>query len=172
MHSQLIPKRRASRWMVVAAIAVVLAAGCRQADGPIPVPIEEQPNKVQDIGGDLRGIARGDAGAPGDLLADLDGLDGTPRPASLMRNLSTAIADSLRGASLNDAQAQEVARLLFVLTTAEELNARQIEEMSGELQRALTAAGASEAAAGAAAESAAALQEAITLNRERWYHLF
>ena len=172
MQSQLSPVRRGSRWIVVAAMAAVLVAGCRQADGPIPVPIDEQPNKVEDIGGDLRGIARGEADAPGDLLADLDGLDGTPRPASLLRDLSSAVTDSVRGTSLSDAQAQEVARLLFVLTTAEELNARQIEEMSGELQRALMAAGAPESAAAAAAGSAAALQEAITLNRERWYHLF
>jgi hypothetical protein len=157
---------------VLTLVVVCTAAGCRQADGPIPTPIDEQPNKIEDIGHDLQNIARGDAEAEGDLLDDLEGLDGTPRPQSLVRALSAATADAVRGASLADAQAQEVARLLFIVMTAEELNARQIEQFTGDLRTALTGAGADEATATRAAESGSALQEAITLNRKRWYHMF
>jgi hypothetical protein len=171
MNSQTRPMGRAG--LCVAVLLVGLSvAGCRQAEGPIPTPVDEQPNKIYDIGRDLQNIARGEAQASQDLLDDLNGLDGTPRPAPLVRDLSTATADAVAGASLADAQAQEIARLLFIALTAEELNAQQIEQVAGDLRAALAGSGADDAQAARVATAATTLQDAITLNRKRWYHMF
>jgi hypothetical protein len=151
---------------------LLIGAGCRQADGPIPTPVDEQPNKIADLAKDLRNVASRQPEAESEMREDLDGFDATPRPAPLMRQLGDALIAAAEGSSLNDSQAEEVARLLFVLVTGEELNARQAEQIAGDLRNALAGAGAGEDAAAGVAQSAIELQAAITLNRERWYHLF
>jgi hypothetical protein len=151
---------------------LLIAAGCRQADGPIPTPVDEQPNKISDLAKDLRNVASRQPEAESEMREDLDGFDATPRPAPLMRELGDAVIGAAATSSLNDTQAEEVARLLFVLVTGEELNARQAEQIAGDLRNALVAAGAGEEASARVAQSAIELQEAITLNRQRWYHLF
>jgi hypothetical protein len=160
----------------VAAIAIagvlLVAAGCRQSDGPIPTPVDEQPNKIEDIGHDLQHVGRAEADAERDLLDDLDGLDENTRPASMVQKLGTALATAVKGKSLSDAQAQNLSQKLFVALTAEELNAKQIDQVAGDLRTTLVSAGVESTAADNVAAAATELQSSITLNRKRWYHIF
>ena len=166
-------RRVKQAWTAGVVAAVLIAgAGCRQADGEIPVPIEEQPNKVEDVGRDLQNVAAGEADAERDLQEDLDSFDGTPRSASLVRRLAAAAGAALKGKAVTDGQAQELARLLFVAVTAEELSPGQIEQLGEDIRTAARGAGADDAAAARLSAAATELQSSITLNRKRWYHVF
>jgi hypothetical protein len=165
---------RVMRSLMLGAAVVILAigaAGCRQADGEIPMPQGEDPNKIQDIARDLQNVAGGAADAATDLRDDLDGFPGM-RPPALLRQLTAAVVEALQMKSLPDAQAQELARLLFVAVTAEELSPAQIEQLGNDLEAALASAGADGGAAARVEAAVTELQAAVTLNRKRWYHLF
>jgi hypothetical protein len=164
-----------SRGFAVALLVVtivVAAAGCRQKDGPLPTPKDEQPNKIQDIGHDLQNVASGAADAEKDLLEDVDGLDQNSRPGNLVQQLARSTAAAVKGHSLPDKPAQDLAQLIFVAATAEELSPRQIEQVATDLRTTIINAGGDAAAADRVASSAMSLQQAITLNPKRWYHIF
>jgi hypothetical protein len=165
-------KTRGVAIVVSMACTVLMAAGCRQKDGPLPTPTGEQPNKIYDIGRDLQNVAGGVADAEQDLMYDVDGLDSNSRPTSLVRQLSTSAAAAVKGKSLPDKPAQDIAQLIFVAATAEELSPRQIEKVATDLRTTVVNAGGDAAAAGRVASAATALQQAITLNPKRWYHIF
>jgi hypothetical protein len=161
---------RANVSRVIVAVLLVLA-GCRQADGPLPAASGEQPNKIEDIGHDLRNLAGQQAGAEGDLLDDLQGLDREPPPEPIVRDLVTALQGALRGTELDDADAQQLARLLFVVTTGRRLSTRQIGNAGEDVSELLLKAGADAAAAQRAATAAMDVASAVTQNRKRWYHV-
>jgi hypothetical protein len=151
---------------------VLVISGCRQADGDMPAPTGEQPNKISDIGRDLQNVAGGAADAERDLQDDLDGLDSRSKPEPLVRDLSLSLASALKGKSVSEAQAQNMAKTLFVVVTGRDLSSRQIERTSSELRTAVMNAGADGAAADKAAAAASTLSAQITQNRRRWYHVF
>lgn len=150
----------------------VATTACRQPEGPLPTPRGEAPNKLQDIGRDIGNVSLGHENADQELFEDVSELDGTFRPAPLVRALIDAVVQAVGATAISETKAHEVARLLFVVVTAEGLNADQIETLGADLAAALKGAGADGAAADRAATAATALQSAITLNVRRWYHLF
>lgn len=145
---------------------------CRQPEGPLPTPQGEMPNKLRDIGHDIGNVSLGHEDADRDLFDDLSTLNGTFRPAPLVRALNDAVVQAVGATAISETKAHEVAQLLFVVLTAESLNASQIETLGADLAAALKGAGADGASADRAATAATALQSAITLNVKRWYHLF
>jgi hypothetical protein len=163
-------RRRAARLWVVG--VWLLIAGCRQADGTVPVASGEQPNKIIDIGRDLQNAANGSPDAATDLQADLDGLDSRSKPPLLVRDLSQAVTAALRGRTLSEAQSQEIARSLFVLVAGRELSRRQIDQVSTAFRQTVVSTGADPAAAERAANAASALAGQTSENRKRWYHVF
>lgn len=149
-----------------------LISGCRQADGNLPTPTGEQPNKITDIGRDLQNVAGSSPDAERDLQDDLDGLDSRTKPQPLVRDLSLSLAGALKGKNVSETQAQDMAKTLFVVVTGRELSSRQIEQTSAELRRAVMNTGADGAAADKAAAAASTLAAQISQNRRRWYHVF
>ncbi|HVZ20004.1 MAG TPA: hypothetical protein VG871_03020 [Vicinamibacterales bacterium] len=159
--------------LVAAALSAALAlVGCSQSDGPIPTPTDEQPNKVHDIGRDLQAIAGGEAAAQNDLLDDLNGIDGTDRPAPLVQNLSKALATALANKPLPDQVAQAAANKIFVVLTARQLSGKQITQVSADLKTEVAKAGVDASNGDRVASAATALQTAITRNKRRWYQFF
>jgi hypothetical protein len=151
---------------------LLVTTACRQADGALPMPVDDQPNKVGDVARDLQNVAAGVEGSPGELREDLGGFDAVPRPTALVDGLSAALVGALDGTEPTVGQAEELARLAFLTTTALELSETQIAQLAVDLNAAAVAAGADAENADRLAAAATELQSAITLNPRRWYHLF
>lgn len=151
---------------------MMVASGCRQPVGEMPVPTGEQPNKLEDLGRDLQNIGGRAAGAEQDLTDDLDGLDSEERPASGVRALARSLNEALSGRDVSGEHATAIAQLLFAATTLNELNPRQIETLGADISRAVQATGAAEGPARRVGDAAVALARVMSRNPRRWYHLF
>ena len=162
-------RRRAGAGVLV---VVVGLAGCRQPDGDIPSPTDDQENQIGDIARDLQNVAAGRAEGPSELYDDLYNLTDPAPPRNLLDTVAETLETALAGTSPSDAAARQVADALFIVHRVRELSERQIEELGTELQLALLAAGADEDRALAAAAAAREFQTAMTVNRRRWYQLF
>jgi len=158
-----------------AGIAVVGAmlggAACRQSDGPMPVPVDEQPNRVEDIGRDLKNVASGQPEAEAELLSDLLTLDRDEPPLPLAQEVVRELASALRGRELGDAGSQQLARALFVVSAGRDLSRRQIGRVGEGVTEVLLEAGADEAAAQRVSAAVVALAASVTRNQKRWYHV-
>jgi hypothetical protein len=156
--------------MAAGAALLLTLAACRQADGAMPVPAGEQPNKVEDISRDLQNLTSGDANAPIELSDDLSSLDPLQRPAASITAISKDLGAALGGKTLSDADAKRIATLLFVALSARELSDAQIEQVGADLQTTLVAVGAETQAAARVSTAAKSLASEITRNQKRWYH--
>lgn len=146
-------------------------AACRQPDGSMPVPVDEQPNRVEDIGNDLRNVASRQPEAPTELLDDLRTLDHEEPPLPLVQALAASLSTALDGKSLADADAQQLAGLLFVAASGRDLSRRQIGKVGEDVTELLGRTGASAGDAQRVSAAMTALADAVTRNRKRWYHL-
>ncbi len=156
---------------IAAALMVVLSlAGCRQPDGSIPVPEGEQSNRIDDISRDLQNVANKDTNAPAELLDDLTYLEPVPRPPARLKELADALAAALGGVRLPDAEARQIATLVFQLVAARDMSDAQIEQVATELRDLLVKVGAMAEPAERAAAAASALATEISQNQKRWYH--
>src|SRR5688572_16887937 len=97
--------RRFGIQLCIVAMFLVIS-GCRQADGTLPTPTGEQPNKISDIGRDLQNVAGSSPDAERDLQDDLNGLDSRNKPQPLVRDLSLSLAGALKGKNVSEAQAE------------------------------------------------------------------
>ena len=145
--------------------------GCRQPDGEIPPPTEEQMNQIGDIARDLQNVAAGRPKARLELADDLYNLADPSPPRDLADRLSDALEAALAGRALSEAATRQVADLLFVVSRVRQLSERQIDQMANDLEAALVSAGANEDQARAAAAAAHEVQTTMTVNRRRWYEL-
>jgi hypothetical protein len=164
-----------SRTALVLFLAIAAGAGCRQADGPMPTPAGEVPNRIGDISRDLTSVARGDAQAPQDLADDLrvfvddaQADAGGTAVDELARRVSTVVA----GKALSEQNAQRLAHQLWTATAAREISERQVEALQNEMQALLVSMGVPEQNATETAAQVAAVQEQVTLRQRRWYEVF
>jgi hypothetical protein len=163
---------KAALW--AAALIVVLGlVGCRQRDGEVPSPADdEQVNKIGDIGGDLRNVAAGRPGAVGELRDDLSNLGIDEPPMELVDKMVAALQSALVGTAPSEEAREQIAGILFVVTTARQLSPGQIEQVQSDLRAALVQAGAEEHRASDVSAVAGELQATVTQNRRRWYQRF
>ena len=93
--------------MVFLALA---AAGCRQADGPMPKAEGEVPNRLTDLSRDLLSVAGGEVQAKQDFADDLI-VFARERPSGEQATLafSTRITDVVAGKKLTEQAAQQLA---------------------------------------------------------------
>ncbi len=165
--------RTMSRNVIRIAVAGMLfmLAGCRQSDGPKPVPEGEQPNKVHDVGRDLQNLAARQADAEVELFDDIRSFDAEPPPEAPTKALVAALQGAVAGTSLADADAQQIAGLVFLAATGRELSERQIGRLGEDVTKAVVQAGAGMDAAQRVSAAAAQVAAAVTRNRKRWYHV-
>ena len=149
---------------------LILSAGCRQPEGTVPVPVDEQPNKISDMSHDLQFLANGDAQAETYLTDDLMNLDGAERPDLRVRELTRSLAAKLPRRPLSDAAALALAHELFIASTGRELSVRQIGELGSRVREIVGGLGAAEDDAARVAAAATALASEVTENPHRWYH--
>src|SRR5688500_532332 len=93
-------------WVVL--LLVSTAAGCRQADGPMPVREGEVPNRLEDIKRDLISAAAGDRDAIGDLGDDLS-VFAERQGNEAARQLAQRVGVAVSGSQLTDEAADKLA---------------------------------------------------------------
>jgi hypothetical protein len=156
-------------FMLVVSLAV---AGCRQVDGPLPAAEGEVPNRIVDISRDLVNVSRGDEQARKDLADDLrvfvDKREAVPASDELARRTSEVVA----GRTLDDENAERLARHLWTATAGREMSERQVESLQNELHALLVSMGVPEDNALNVASQAGEVQRLVTSRERRWYEFF
>jgi hypothetical protein len=157
---------------VIVAVVLLGISGCRQPDGSMPKPDEEQVDRIQDLSRDLQNLASGNADAPMELGDDLTVISRMPVPEARVKELVQALQASLRGKTLSDEAAHRLAESMFLVMSARQLSDRQIENLQTEITDQVKALGADEAAATQVAAVAGTLQGEVRTTRRRWYQWF
>jgi hypothetical protein len=159
-----------TRGLAACAALLLALAGCGQPDGTMPSPQGDQPGRIEDISRDLQNVAAKNPEAPAELLDDLTYLDAAPRPANRLKELSQALSDALADKPLPDAEAKQVADVLFTAIAVRDLSEKQIEQVGTNLREVLVKVGSQAEAAERAKTAAVALASDVTQNKKRWYH--
>jgi hypothetical protein len=162
--------------LVRGALLVVLslvAAGCRQPDGPMPTPNENVQDDLVDIGRDLIYIATGsDPAAPQDLLADLRKYVTRDEAMPVVEELSRRTAGAVANTKLPEQTAQRLAHTLWVAIAAREMSDRQVEALQNDTQSMLISIGVADEPAAQVAAQLGEVQRVVTDRQRRWYEWF
>ena len=127
---------------------MLIAAGCRQPDGPLPVETADDPNRISDVAKDLLNAAGGDANAPSELAEDVRvWAANTTQAKAECDELARRVAAAVKGKNLNEQAAGQLARHLWIAAAARELSARQVDRLQDEVMKLLASAGVNEGAA-------------------------
>jgi hypothetical protein len=153
-------------------LAIAAAAGCRQADGPIPTPTAEQANEIGDLARDMINVANRDPQASEDLRSDMSKYGSTGDEVQRMNDLAATLSVALAGARLTDETARELANVIWVALNGKELSERQAEALGREVRTLLSSTGVTEERAQAIADRLGDVQKVVTDNRRRWYQVF
>jgi hypothetical protein len=161
---------------VVRAAIIILplvAAGCRQPDGPVPTPNENAQDDLYDISRDLTYIATGsDPAAPNDLTDDLRKYVTRDEAVPVVEELSRRTAGVLANKKLPEQTAQRLAHTLWLSIAATEISERQIEGLQNDTQSMLVSVGVADTEAEQVAAQVGEVQRAVTRRQRRWYEWF
>jgi outer membrane murein-binding lipoprotein Lpp len=153
-------------------LAVLTLAGCRQADGPIPVPAENVQGELEDIATDLRNVAAERDQAPAELNDDLRKYVRRPQTGPEVDELARVVAEALAGTTVSEQDAQRLAHDFWLSMVAREFSESQVEELQNNVQAILMSVGVSEELANQAAVQVGEVQRAESDRPRRWYELF
>jgi hypothetical protein len=158
-------------------IAIVLlgmfAAGCRQADGPVPAPTQDYQEELVDVARDLQNVAaKRDPNAPNDLADDLRKYTERPEAMKAVDELSARTSRMLQGRELAEQDAQRLAHNLWLAVYAKEMSERQVETLQNDVQALLMSLGVGEEGAQQVAAQVGEVQSEVTLRPRRWYEFF
>jgi hypothetical protein len=151
---------------------VLALAGCRQADGPVPVAEGDTPNRLQDLSRDLQNVAGGDAAAPRDLADDLRVFVDDAANAPAVNELARRASEVVAGKQLNEQSAQRLAHQLWTAVAAREMSERQVESLQNDTQALLVSLGVPEDNAQNVAAQVGDVQKAVSSRQRRWYEFF
>jgi hypothetical protein len=151
-------------------LTLLAVAGCRQSDGPVPVPDGDDPNRIVDLSRNLLNIAGGDPQGPEDLAKDLRVfVEENPGAQPAVAELANRSAAAVRGVMLSEAAARELADELWRTMRALELSEAQVEARVGEVRTTLTAAGIPNDRIEPVAAQVAEVQRVVRTRQRRWY---
>lgn len=159
-------------------VVVVLVAlsgwGCRQPDGVVPAIDEENANRIGDAATDLRRGAHGDVEAQRGFADDLLVFPDEHNSAALdaTRGFADRLSEAVVSSSLDEATAEQIARICWNLIGVTELSDRQVKALQDELRGQLVAAGLAQDRVDALVAEMPAVQRAVTTRPRRWYHVF
>lgn len=169
-------------WRMKSVIRILLAvtmaaslAACRQSDGPMPTPAPDQEGEIRDLSRDILNIASGsDPQAPKDLADDLLRYTADKRPAAnpTVMELSTQTAAAVKGRTLSEEAALQLARHYWMAANARELSEAQIETLGNDVQALVQSLGVPEQQAAAIGTNVRELQGFATDRTRRWYEVF
>jgi len=151
----------------------LVAAGCRQPDGPIPTPSEGAQDDLHDISRDLTYIATGsDPAAPNDLAYDLRKYVEEQDAAAAVEELSRRTSSAVANKKLPEQTAQRLAHTLWLSIAAREISDRQVEALQNDTQSMLMSIGVAEPQAEQVAAQVGEVQRVVTRRQRRWYEWF
>jgi hypothetical protein len=151
----------------------LVAAGCRQPDGPMPTPNQNVQDDLVDIGRDLMYIATGsDPAAPQDLSADLRKYVTRDEAMPVVEELSRRTAGAVANTKLPEQTAQRLAHTLWVAIAAREMSDRQVEALQNDTQSMLISVGVADEPAAQVAAQLGEVQRVVTDRQRRWYEWF
>jgi hypothetical protein len=161
---------------VCAAVLILLAlvaAGCRQPDGPLPTPNQQAQDDLYDISRDLAYIATGsDPAAPTDLAYDLRKYVTRDEAVPVVEELSRRTAGAVANKTLPEQTAQRLAHTLWLAITATESSDRQVEALQNDAQSMMVSIGVADTEAAQVAAQVGEVQRAVTRRQRRWYEWF
>jgi hypothetical protein len=164
------------RLVVSLCLAVALsAAGCRMADGPLPMPNAEDLNRLDDLRRDMGNVIGGHAEARQDFLDDLMVFvkPGTkPQAPAAIAELARLISDAATAAQVKEASLPPLLRQVWTAVVARELSERQIATLQADVKMTLTGLNVPEPSAEAIASQIVVVQKAVTDRERRWYEVF
>lgn len=151
----------------------VLLVGCRQPDGPLPVENDDDPGRQMDVSRDLLNMAGGDAKAQQEFADDLK-VWGTKASTAWEPGdeLARRFAVALKGKTLTEQSAAQLARYLWLTTAGRQLSNRQVDRLQEDVKTVLISAGATEDDAEAVADQIGDVQDAVTVTRRWWFQVF
>jgi hypothetical protein len=152
---------------------MLLVAGCRQPDGPLPTETADDSNRLSDVTRDLLNLAGGDANAPAEFADDLK-VWGTKSNEAWAPGdeLAKRLAVALKGKTLTEQSAGQLARQIWIAAAGRELSSRQVDRLEEDIKGLLVAAGASESAVKDVTDQVGEMQDAVSTKRRWWFQLF
>lgn|SRR5262245_18776188 len=153
-------------------ILVGSATACRQPDGPIPKPTDEEQNKIQDVSRDLLAVSSRAPSAVQELSDDLANLAPNNQTAKHGAEMSRRLAASLEGVKLNEDAARQIARDLHIAFSARELSRSQVATLRDNLGSVLAKTGVQPASAEPVLKQVEQVQADVTTVKRRWWQFF
>ena len=157
-------------------MAVALsAAGCRMADGPLPMPNAEDLNRLDDLRRDIGNVVGGHAEAKQDFIDDLMVFvrpGAKPEAPPAITELARLISDAAVASQVKEASLPPLLRHVWTAVVARDLSERQIATLQADVKTTLTGLAVPEPSAQAIASQIVVVQKAVTTRDRRWYEVF
>jgi hypothetical protein len=163
------------RLLAVLCVTVSLAAGCRMADGPMPMPNGEDQNRLDDLRRDVGNFVAGHPEAKQDFTDDLMVFvkPGTkPEAPPAIKQLAGLIADAAVAAQLKEAALPPLLKQVWTAVAARELSEKQVTALQADVKTTLTGLGVPEPTAQSVSNQIGTVQKAVTDRTRRWYEVF
>ena len=163
------------RLLAVLCVTVSLAAGCRMADGPMPMPGSEDLNRLDDLRRDVGNVVAGHAEAKQDFADDLMVFvkPGTkPEAPAAINELARLIADAAAASQIKEASLSPFLQKVWTAVAARELSEKQVTALQADVKTTLTGLGIAEPAAQSISNQIGTVQKAVTDRTRRWYEVF
>jgi hypothetical protein len=150
----------------------IVAAGCRQADGPMPQQGAETNNRLGDLSRDLLAVAGGEATATQDYVDDVKTFAANGQAEQAADRMGRKLADAVKGRPLSEQAARQLAYSSWVIISARELSERQHEAVREDLRTQLTTLGVAQPAVDGVVAEVTATQQIVSTRPRRWYEVF
>lgn len=165
-----------SRACVVFCLAAAcIAAGCRMADGPLPMPSGEDANRLDDLRRDLGDVVAGNAEGRKNFADDLmvfADLDKSPDAVVAINDLASQISDAATAAQIKEPAAPPLLRQVWTAVAARDLSEKQVTQLQADIKTTLAGLGVAEPSAQGIVNQIGTVQKAVTDRQRRWYEVF
>ena len=156
--------------------AAALVSSCRQADGPLPNPKEDElANRVADMSRDLGNVA---AGHPEATMDFMDGLmtfvdvGGKPDAVAPVKELGNQLMTAFTATKAPERAMIPLLEQVVVGLEATSLSEKQVQELKESVRKAATDLGVDDVRARALGAQIEIVQHAVTDRHRRCYELF
>ena len=163
------------RLLAVLSVVACVAAGCRMADGPMPMPGSEDLNRLDDLRRDIGNVVAGHAEAKQDFADDLMvfvNAGAKPEASAAINELARLVADAAAASQLKEASLPPLLKQIWTAVVARELSEKQVTALQADVKTTLSGLGIAEPAAQSISNQIGTVQKAVTDRTRRWYEMF